>query len=268
MPKFIKFEVNEDKVATLTLNDPDKLNALSLDMVSEIHSIIKEINTGNTNARCLIITGQGKGFCAGANLVDTSEATEGNTDFSKVDLGKALITHYHPMIVDLKNLEIPFITAVNGVAAGAGCSLGIFGDLILASNKAYFYQAFKFIGLVPDASSTYVLPRKIGMARAMELSLLGEKLSAEKALSWGLINFIFEHNELMEKAMEMAIEIANGPTVAYKLMRKLYWDSLSNDLEAQLLAESEAQTIAGKTEDCFNGVSAFLQKKKAEFKGK
>ena len=142
---------------------------------------IKEINSGNTGARCLVITGEGRGFCAGANLVDTS----GASSFENFNPGEALEKHYHPMLIALKNVDIPLITAVNGPAAGAGCSLGIFGDLVYASKSAYFYQAFKFIGLIPDAGSTYVLPRKIGMARAMELSMIGEKLSAEKALSWG-----------------------------------------------------------------------------------
>jgi len=268
MPNKIKFHIDDNNVAILTLNDPDRLNALSLEMLTEIHEKIKLINSGTTNARCLVITGEGRGFCAGANLIDTNAAPSESGNPMDRDLGKGLITHYHPMLIDLKNLEIPVITSINGVAAGAGCSLGIIGDLIFASDKSYFYQAFKFIGLVPDAGSTYILPRKIGMARAIELSMLGEKISAEKALSWGLINFVYSHNNLMQETMKTATEIANGPTVAYKLMRKLYWESLGNDFESQLNAESKAQTIAGKTEDCFNGVMSFLQKKKATFKGK
>ena len=268
MPNKIKFHIDDNNVALLTLNDPDRLNALSLEMLTEIHEKIKLINSGTTNARCLVITGEGRGFCAGANLIDTNAAPSDSGDPMDRDLGKGLITHYHPMLIDLKNSEIPIITAINGVAAGAGCSLGIIGDLIFASDKSYFYQAFKFIGLVPDAGSTYILPRKIGMARAMELSMLGEKISAEKALSWGLINFVYDQNDLLRETMKTATEIANGPTVAYKLMRNLYWKSLENDFESQLDAESKAQTIAGKTEDCFNGVMSFLQKKKASFKGK
>ena len=160
------------------------------------------------------------------------------------------------------------ITAVNGVAAGAGCSLGVFGDLVYASKSAYFYQAFKFIGLVPDASSTYVIPRKIGMARAMEFSLIGEKVLADKALEWGLVNHVVEDDKLMEEVMSTARTLASGPTVALKLIKQLYWDSFSNNFEGQLTAESSAQTIAGKTEDSKIGVMSFIQKKKAEFKGK
>ena len=264
MSDLISFEINKNNVAILTLNDPRKLNALSMAMITQIHSKIKDINEGKTNARCLVITGEGKGFCSGANLVDNP----GSADISKLDMGAALNSHYHPMLIDLKNLNIPFITAVNGPAAGAGCSLAIVGDLVYASKSAYFYQAFKFIGLVPDASSTYILPRKIGMARAMELSLLGEKISSEKALSWGLINDVFSDPNFMTEVMDIATEIANGPTVAYSLTRKLYWDSLSNDFETQLSAESAAQSVAGKTEDCYNGIVAFLQKKKPNFQGK
>jgi|TARA_B110000967_G_scaffold71717_1_gene74205 2-(1,2-epoxy-1,2-dihydrophenyl)acetyl-CoA isomerase len=264
MSELIKFEVNKNSVAILTLNDPDRLNALSLKMISEIHDKIKDINSGDTKARCLVITGSGKGFCSGANLFDNKIGS----DFSKLDMGVALDSHYHPMLNDLKNLIIPIITAVNGPAAGAGCSLAIFGDLVYAAKSSYFYQAFKFIGLVPDASSTYVLPRKIGMARAMEFAMLGEKVSADKALTWGLINDVFENNTFMDEVMKIATEIAEGPTVAYSLMRKLFWDSLSNDFQGQLNAESAAQSVAGKTEDCFNGVMAFAQKKKPDFKGK
>ena len=264
MNDLIKFKVNENKVAVLSLNDPKRLNAFSLEMISQLHQKIKDINNGKIEARCLVITGEGKGFCSGANLVDNS----GIEDFSKLDMGAALNSHYHPMLIDLKNLKIPFITAVNGPAAGAGCSLAVFGDLIYASQSSYFYQAFKFIGLVPDASSTYVLPRKIGMAKAMELSMLGDKISSSKALSWGLINNVFEDDVLISEVMKIANEIAKGPTVAYSLMRKLYWDSLSNDFETQLSAESAAQSVAGKTEDCRNGIMAFLQKKKPVFEGK
>ncbi len=264
MANLVKFEVNQNNVAIITLNDPTKLNALSLEMLNQLHQAIKEINEGNTGARCLVITGEGRGFCSGANLVDPS----GASSFKDFNPGDALEKHYHPMLKDLKNVNVPLITAFNGPAAGAGCSLAIFGDLVYASKSAYFYQAFKFIGLVPDASSTYVLPRKIGMARAMELSMIGEKLPAEKALSWGLINDVVEDKKLMSKVMNIATELAEGPTVAYKLIRHLYWDSLSNDFESQLSAEGAAQTIAGQSEDTKIGIMSFIQKTKPKFTGK
>jgi 2-(1,2-epoxy-1,2-dihydrophenyl)acetyl-CoA isomerase len=261
MSEAVKCEITED-VAVLTLNDPSKLNALSKKMISELHGYIKEIINGELKARCLVITGEGRGFCAGANLV------EGAGLGADVNPGEELEKVYHPFLIDLKNIPIPLITAVNGVAAGAGCSIGVFGDLVYASKSAYFYQAFKFIGLVPDASSTYVIPRKIGMAKAMEFSLIGEKVSAEKALEWGLINYVVDDDKLMDTAIETAKTLASGPTVALKLIKQLYWDSFSNNFEGQLAAESSAQTIAGKTEDSKIGVMSFIQKKKAEFKGK
>ena len=263
MSDVVKLEI-KNNIAVLTLNDPDRLNALSMEMVSELHKNIKKINNGEIEARCLVITGAGRGFCAGANLIEGA----GQSSFDEIDPGQALEEYYHPFLIDLKNLQIPLITAVNGVAAGAGCSLGVFGDLVYASRSSYFYQAFKFIGLVPDASSTYVIPRKIGLARAMEFSMIGEKVSSEKALEWGLINHVVDDEILMKTVMETAKTLAEGPTVALKLIKQLYWDSFSNNFEGQLSAESKAQTIAGKTEDSKIGVMSFIQKKKAQFKGK
>ena len=261
MTNVLKTEIVDD-IAILTLNDPERLNALSMDMISELHKQVKSINSGELKVRCAVLTGAGRGFCAGANLVEGARLGD------NIDPGETLEKVYHPFLIDLKNLKVPLITAVNGVAAGAGCSLGVFGDLVYASKSAYFYQAFKFIGLVPDASSTYVIPRKIGMARAMEFSLIGEKVLADKALEWGLVNHVVEDDKLMEEVMSTARTLASGPTVALKLIKQLYWDSFSNNFEGQLAAESSAQTIAGKTEDSKIGVMSFIQKKKAEFKGK
>ena len=263
MSNVVKLETI-DNVAILTLNDPDRLNALSLEMIAELHKNVILINNGEIKARCLVITGAGRGFCAGANLVEGA----GKSSFEDTDPGKALEEHYHPFLIDLKNLKIPLITAVNGVAAGAGCSLGIFGDIVYAAKSSYFYQAFKFIGLVADASSTFVIPRKIGMARALEFSLIGEKVTADKALGWGLINHVIEDDKLMSTVMDAATNLAEGPTVALGLMKQLYWDSFANTFEEQISAESKAQTIAGKTEDSKIGVMSFIQKQKAKFKGK
>ncbi len=159
------------------------------------------------------------------------------------------------------------ITAVNGAAAGAGMSLALTGDIKLAGKSAYFMQAFRRIGLVPDAGSTYILPRLIGTARAMELSLLGEKLPAAKALEWGLINRVHEDAELMDEAKKMAAELAHGPTVSLGLIRGLYWQSPENSFEQQLDLEFRTQKIAGATADFKEGVTAFLEKRPARFKG-
>ena len=263
MSEIVKFE-KIGNVTLLNLNDADRLNALSLEMISELHRYVKMIINNGLETRCLVITGAGRGFCAGANLIEGA----GQSSFDDIDPGKALEEHYHPFLIDLKNLEIPLITAVNGVAAGAGCSLGIFGDIVYAAKSSYFYQAFKFIGLVADASSTFVIPRKIGMARALEFSLIGEKVTADKALDWGLINHVVEDDKLMPTVMDAATNLAEGPTVALGLMKQLYWDSFSNTFEEQISAESKAQTIAGKTEDSKIGVMSFIQKQKAKFKGK
>ena len=161
MSEIVKFE-NIGNVTLLTLNDPDRLNALSLEMISELHRYVKMIINNELKTRCLVITGAGRGFCAGANLIEGA----GQSSFDDIDPGKALEEHYHPFLIDLKNLEIPLITAVNGVAAGAGASLAIACDIIIASENASFIQAFGKIGLIPDSGGTYILPRLIGLQRA------------------------------------------------------------------------------------------------------
>ena len=168
----------------------------------------------------------------------------------------------------VKKLKMPFVTAVNGPAAGVGMSLAIMGDLVLAARSSFFLQAFRHIGLIPDGGATYILPRLVGFSRAMELSLLGEKLPAEKALEWGLINRVYDDEELMPRALELCRELAQGPTEALRLIRKAYWNSIDNTYEQQLELEGMLQKQAGRTEDFMEGVSAFLDKRPADFKGK
>ena len=160
------------------------------------------------------------------------------------------------------------MTAVNGPAAGAGMSFALMGDMILAARSAYFLQAFRRIGLVPDCGSTWLLPRLVGKARSIELSLMGERLPAEKALEWGLINRVYDDGALMGEAMKLAHELANGPTVALSLIRQLYWESPDNSFEEQLNLEFKSQRVAGAAEDFREGVTAFLEKRPAKFKGK
>jgi 2-(1,2-epoxy-1,2-dihydrophenyl)acetyl-CoA isomerase len=167
----------------------------------------------------------------------------------------------------LRDLPVPLVTAVNGAAAGVGCSFALMGDMIVAAESAYFLQAFRRIGLVPDGGSTYLLPRMIGRARAMEMMLLGERLPAKKALEWGLINRCVPDAELMPAAMAIALELSVGPK-ALGMIRKLVWDSLDTEWADQLRAEAHTQTAAGKTEDFAEGVAAFLQKRPAVFKGR
>ena len=167
----------------------------------------------------------------------------------------------------MRELPMPFVTAVNGAAAGVGMSLALMGDLVMCARSAYFLQAFRRIGLVPDGGSTWILPRLIGRARAMELSLMGEKLPAEKALEWGLIYRVVDDAQLLDKAKELARDLASGPTVALSLIRKLYWDSDENSYEQQLNLEHQMQRKAGSSADFQEGVRAFLEKRPAKFTG-
>jgi 2-(1,2-epoxy-1,2-dihydrophenyl)acetyl-CoA isomerase len=253
-------------VGTLILDHPDVLNAVSPEMLGGLAEAMTHVEDPALGLRALILTGRGRGFCAGANL-GGGPSNMGAAGKAR-DAGAALETVYHPFLRRLRNLKMPLITAVNGAAAGVGMSFAMMGDMILAAKSAYFLQAFRRIGLVPDGGSTWLLPRLVGLARAKELSLMGEKLSAEKALEWGLINRLHDDAKLMDEAMALATELANGPTIALSQIRELYWQSPDNTYEEQLNAERWAQRTAGRADDFAEGVSAFIGKRKAEFKGR
>lgn len=262
--KKVKLEF-KDTVAVLTLNDPDALNAVSIAMLEDLSDALDQIENPDNGVRCMILTGEGRGFCAGANL---SGGISNEEDGAERDAGDVLEKYYHPLLKRLRDLPVPFLTAVNGVAAGVGMSFAMMGDLVLAARSSYFMQAFRRIGLVPDGGSTYLLPRLVGMARAKELSILAEKLPAEQALEWGLINRVYDDDALMSEAFKLAEELANGPTVTLKLIRNLYWQSPLNTYDQQLDLERESQKISGRTEDFGEGVKAFFEKRPAQFKGK
>jgi 2-(1,2-epoxy-1,2-dihydrophenyl)acetyl-CoA isomerase len=252
-------------VATLVLNHPEVLNAMSPQMLSGIDAALDAIGDPAHGVRCVLLTGEGRAFCTGANLQGRGQA--GNAVAPRNRAGATLETQFHPVLRRLRDLHCPIVSAVNGPAAGAGMSFALMGDLVYAARSAYFLQAFRRIGLVPDCGATWLLPRLIGRARAIELSLLGERLAAQTALDWGLVNRVFDDERLMPEAMAVARGLAEGPTVALALTRRLYWESASNGYEAQLDLESRLQREAGATDDFGEGVRAFLEKRPARFTG-
>lgn len=252
----------DHKIATIAFNDPATMNAAGIDTVEDL---LLAFEMAADEARATILTGNGRGFCSGANLSGGGPARAEAK--GKPDAGKALDQFYNPLIVAMREHPHPIITAVNGAAAGVGCSIALMGDLVIASENAYFLQAFRRIGLVPDGGSTYLLPRNIGKARAMEMALLGDRIPAAKALDWGLINRVVSQDELMKTAMDMATELANGPTVSLSMIRSLIWNGGEKEFNEQLHLERVAQRTAGRTTDFAEGVKAFLEKRPANFKG-
>lgn len=250
-------------LAIITLNDPATLNAVDEAMVKDLSAAFTR---ASQEARAVIFTGEGRGFSSGANLSGGSlPPTDAET--GKPDLGYVLEKRHNPFVTQLRNLPIPLITAVNGAAAGVGCSYALMGDIIIAAESAYFLQAFRRIGLVPDGGSTYLLPRMLTRAQAMEMMLLGEKISAAKALEWGLINRVVPDGELMSTARALGQDLANGPTKALGAIRKLAWASIDSSWDEQLNNERNAQKERGGSADFTEGVTAFLQKRPAKFTG-
>lgn len=249
-----------DQIATITLNRPERLNACPPQMADEISDALLRLE----DARVLVITGAGRAFCSGADLAARGErpVTGGEGAYM------SLTQHYNPMITRLLKLDIPVITAVNGPAAGVGCSLALVGDFVLAGKSAYFLQAFVNIGLVPDGGSTWLLPQLIGKARATQMMMLGEKISAEQAVDWGMIYKAVDDDGLSTEVATLAARLATGPTLAYATMRRNILTALQSGLGDTMQAEAEGQRIAGSSADAMEGGIAFLQKRKAEFKGR
>ncbi len=264
--KHVRLDI-DGPVAILKLDHPEVMNAVSMDMLGGLGDALDTVDDRRSDVRCLVMTGAGRAFCAGANLQGRDNQKPGRSD-----AGKTLETGYHPFLRRLRNLHCPIVTSVNGAAAGAGMSFALMGDMILCARSAYFLQAFRRIGLVPDCGSTWLLPRLVGKARSvelsLELSLMGERLPAEKALEWGLVNRVYDDAALMEETMKLAHELADGPTIALSLIRRLYWESSDNSFEDQLDLEQQMQRRAGAAEDFREGVTAFLEKRPAKFKGK
>lgn len=255
----------EDRIGVITLSDPATLNAAGLDLMAELVQVFEAWAKPDSGVRCLLLTGEGRGFCSGANL---GGGGGGQTPSPEArDAGASLETVYNPFVSMMRAYPLPLVAAVNGAAAGVGCSIALTCDLVVAGESAYFLQAFRRIGLVPDGGATYLLPRLVGKARAMELALLGERLPARTAQEWGLINRCVPDAELMATAMELAHALADGPA-SLGMIRKLIWEGLDADWTAQLGAERTIQRDAGRTEDSREGVLAFLQKRPAKFEGR
>jgi 2-(1,2-epoxy-1,2-dihydrophenyl)acetyl-CoA isomerase len=252
-----------DHVATITLNRPERLNSMPPAMADDIRTALDYLPS--LGARALLITGEGRGFCSGADLGgDRSASAVGGGANSR----KALRCHYNPMLLALANLDIPVVTAVNGPAAGVGCSFALSGDFTVAGKSAYFLQAFVNIGLVPDGGSSWLLPRLAGVPRALQMMMLGEKISADQAADWGMIYKCVDDADLLTEARALATRLASGPTVALGQMRLVLREGLSQSYAQTLDAEATGQFIAGNSADAIEGVRAFVEKRKTAFKGK
>jgi 2-(1,2-epoxy-1,2-dihydrophenyl)acetyl-CoA isomerase len=251
-----------DGVATLTLNRPDRLNSVTVQMHEEIAAALTTVESDGA-VRALLLTGAGRGFCAGQDL-NLRDSLAGG----EFDAGAALERHYNPLIRRLRALKKPVIAAVNGPAAGAGANIAFACDIVVAARSASFLQAFCRLGLVPDAGGTWVLPRLVGAARAMGLAMLGESLPAEQAAQWGLIWKVVDDDKLMEEARGLARKLAQGPTTGLGLIKEALNRSLENGLSAQLDLERDLQRQAARSVDFREGVSAFLEKRPPNFTGR
>ena len=250
-------------VLTITLNRPDKLNAF----VPEMHQLLRAAlaRAADEDAiRAVLLTGAGRGFCAGQDLSEREVAPGA----APIDLAVSIGSHYNPLIRRLRELPKPVVCAVNGVAAGAGANIALACDVVIAARSASFIQAFSRIGLVPDSGGTWFLPRLAGSARAMGMALFGEKVSAEDAERWGLIWKVFDDASLMKESISISKKLSEGPTKGYGLLKRAMHASGTNSLDAQLDLERDLQREAGNSEDYREGVAAFLQKRAPRFKGK
>ncbi|MES2988966.1 MAG: enoyl-CoA hydratase-related protein [Pseudomonadota bacterium] len=248
----------DGNVAVIRLNRPDELNALTMNMLDLLAATLQR--AVDDGARAVLLTGEGRAFCSGASLKDMSPGGG--------DAGDRLRNHYNPVSQAMADLPIPIVTAINGPAAGAGASLALGADIIVAASNSYVLLAFANIGLVPDAGATWLIAKAAGRAKVLEMALLGEKLPAHEAKEAGLVTIVVDDSALFGTAMDYARKLAAMPTIALGLIRKQVKLALSGTLEETLALEAEHQTLAGRSQDFQEGVAAFLQKRKPEFKGK
>ncbi|WP_407732709.1 2-(1,2-epoxy-1,2-dihydrophenyl)acetyl-CoA isomerase PaaG [Pseudocitrobacter faecalis] len=262
MDAFILSHV-EQGVMTITLNRPERLNSFNDVMHQQLAVCLKQAERDDT-IRCLLITGAGRGFCAGQDLNDRNVDPNGPAP----DLGMSVERFYNPLVRRLAKLPKPVIAAVNGVAAGAGATLALGCDMVIAARSANFVMAFSKLGLVPDCGGTWLLPRTAGRARAMGLALLGDKMSAEQAQQWGMIWQVVDDAELADTSLTLARHLATQPTYGLGLIKQALLASETHTLDQQLDMERDFQRMAGRSDDYREGVSAFLAKRPPQFSGK
>jgi 2-(1,2-epoxy-1,2-dihydrophenyl)acetyl-CoA isomerase len=260
--KTVMWEVG-DGVGRITLNRPDSLNAWTAEFGAELRDIISG-PAAEDDVRAVLITGAGRGFSSGADLKAGFDA---HPDDGRPDVRKELHHVYHPAIAGIRRLPKPVITAVNGPAVGIGCSLALAGDLIMAGESAYFGLAFVNIGLMPDGGSTLFVPAAVGKARAFQMALLGERVPAQLALEWGLVNWVHPDDRLLPEAETLAAALAKGPTRSYAGSKQALNRMIYPDLDGQLDLEADIQHELARTDDFLEGVGAFVEKREAAFTG-
>jgi len=259
MTNSIELKIN-NKVAFISLNRPDVFNSFNREMALSLQNILDNCSTDNS-VRAIVITGNGKAFCAGQDLKEVTDP-ELNPGFRKI-----LEEHYNPIIQKIRTIEKPIVAAVNGVAAGAGANIALACDIVLASENASFIQAFSKIGLIPDSAGTFFLPRLIGFQKASALMMLGDKVSAVEAEKLGMVYKVFPAESFIEEVTKLAETVAEMPTKALGLTKRLLNQSMTNNLEQQLALESDLQIEASSSNDYKEGVTSFVEKRKPEFNG-
>ncbi|WCO02187.1 enoyl-CoA hydratase-related protein [Psychroserpens ponticola] len=260
MNKSIQLKI-ENKIAYITLNRPEVFNSFNREMAFLLHDTLDACEK-NDDVRAIVLTGNGKAFCAGQDLKEVTDP-DLNPGFKKI-----LEEHYNPIITRIRAIKKPIIAAVNGVAAGAGANIALACDIVVAHEKVSFIQAFSLIGLVPDSGGTFFLPRLIGFQKALALAMLGDKISAGDAEKMGMIYKILPLENFEKEVNKLALKLANMPTKALGFIKELFNQSMTNDLDAQLVLESKLQIEAAQSEDYAEGVAAFIEKRKPEFKGR
>lgn len=257
----IRFDLR-DGIARLTLHRPDKLNSFNQTMLLEVRDAIAA--TAEARARVLLLTGAGRGFCAGQDLGDRVMRADGEAP----DLGASIERFYAPILKSLRALEMPVVCAVNGVAAGAGANLALACDIVLAAESAFFYEPFCKLGLVPDTGGTYVLPRRAGVARALGMALLGERIPARQAAEWGMIWRVVPDEMFAQTVESVVQQLATGPTLGLAATKAAIYSGLTNSLNTQLDIERDLNRALGRSRDYAEGVAAFLAKRAPNFEGR